>query len=78
MNQVNRDRSKLMHKIVQTFISRSPGSQLLLLGCGLDTSFDNYSPFAFAVDAEQIISKRNSVSATEIFGDLTTMNVVGC
>jgi hypothetical protein len=67
LNRIYQTRSNIMHKLVQCAARSAPGAvqvQLLLLGCGLDTSYNAYAARVYAVDFESVVRERESASAS--------------
>jgi len=67
LNRIYQTRSKLMHKLVSTGLKtlseisgNSAEPQLLLLGAGLDTSYNSYTTRTYAVDFAHVIAQRTS------------------
>lgn len=65
LNRVYMQRGKLMHKfvaaIIDQFAASSGDSQLIVLGGGLDTSYDVYGAQVFVADFEDVIVRRRSL-----------------
>lgn len=79
MNRVYSLRSKVCHKAVLCGNKASMKGclQLVLLGAGLDTSYDSYGDFVFAVDFKEVLNKRDrSNNAKAVPGDLTLFDDV--
>jgi O-methyltransferase involved in polyketide biosynthesis len=79
MNKVYSLRSNIMHKIVKSsveyFDSCKAETQLLILGAGLDTSYDKYSNNVFVVDFPEVINQRSeSDYVTRIGVDMTDVS----
>lgn len=88
LNRIYHTRSKLMHKLVSCGLEAFKGysgtlaePQLLLLGAGLDTSYNSYTSSAYGVDFAHVISQRASIASDKpaiklIVGDLREVDVL--
>ncbi len=76
MNRVYANRSRLMHKIVSNCASYK-NDQLLLIGAGLDCSYEKYFKLVYAVDLPAVIEQRRGIIgsvANLIPADVTQLN----
>jgi O-methyltransferase involved in polyketide biosynthesis len=77
MNKVYNLRSSIMHKIVKSSVGhfstlKTAETQVLILGAGLDTSYDKYSKNVFVVDFPEVVNQRNALDNVTLIGaDMT-------
>lgn len=64
LQRVYHDRCVLIHKVLSTINQSGPVRQLLLLGCGYDTSYFQYGNQVFAVDLPDVIKQARDTSSS--------------
>jgi O-methyltransferase involved in polyketide biosynthesis len=76
LNRIYYLREKLMHKLVESSLRLSSNAQqLLILGCGLDCSYETYDANTFAVDFESIIKQRKDLTNSKMACDNSNKTV---
>lgn len=78
LNRLYKNRYVLMHKLVSTSLSNSSTvgkTQLLVLGAGLDSSYDQYASSVYLVDYREVLDKREASDRVhKVVGDLSDVS----